>query len=113
MRNQDIKFQNYRLLRAHLDAIVTLPIKSIAGHPPGRAPIDPVLRALPTPVLIATAVPNGLAFAPAGGWSFDHIMGQNVFTAANLDDLEWFYNETFPGPNITARKRSFLSFLGK
>jgi hypothetical protein len=112
MLNHDIKFQNHRLLYADLHAIVRLPIKSIAGHPPG-VPNDPVFQALPIPVPITTAVPLGIAFAPAGGWSFDHIIGPDSFTAANLDDLEWFYNDSFAGPNIAARKISFLSFLGK
>jgi hypothetical protein len=112
MLNQDIKFQNHRLLHANLQAIVRLPIKSIAGHPPG-IPDDAVLQALPIPVPITTAVPLGIAFAPAGGWSFDHVIGSHSFTAANLDDLEWFYNDTFAGANIAARKRSFLLFLGQ
>jgi hypothetical protein len=90
-RNQDVKFQHYWLLclHAHLDAIVRLSIKSIAGHLPG-IPNDSVFRALPNPVPITTAVPVGIAFAPAGVWSFDHIIGQHSFTAAHLDDLERF-----------------------
>jgi hypothetical protein len=96
-----LKF-HHRLLNSRLLArpgsVFTLLQKETPGHPQGF-PVDPALQALQVPVAVG-------AFLPA----MQFLNGQNgttrlnKMTHAQLNDIEWFYNETFGG-------LLFLTFL--
>ncbi len=83
-------------------------VKATAGHP-ARVPTDAALAALgPAPVPIGTALPPAAIMAGLG-WTRGRIVSLN---AAQLNDLEWFYNVQFVGQTVGDRRIVFLAFLG-
>ena len=107
-KNLQLIWMNERI--AQTARSMTPLLKTVAGHPAGVVPRDPALLALvgAEPVPVGAALPAALSFPAGGAWTHAQIMG---LTSAQLDDLEWFYNERFGGADITLRVQSFLSFL--
>jgi hypothetical protein len=85
-------------------------VKATAGHPAGL-PADAALVALgPAP----QAVPVGTALPPAAilaglPWTRGRLAS---LTAAQINDLEWFYNERFVGQTVGDRRVLFSAFMG-
>ena len=87
--NQKQAVRNAR--RAPLDLPLSALLKAKPGHPHNTNPNDLALTALPQPVDVGTSLPP-LAFIPAAGITRAEIMG---LTGVQIDDLAWFYNESF------------------
>eukprot|EP00961_Rhodomonas_salina_P259994 3513533-Rhodomonas_salina.1 len=90
-RNQKLEVENGRRLTVAGDSPLLPLVKVTPNHanqPPGAA----ALQALQQPVPIGTRLPD-LSFFPAAGISRAALTG---LTVAQINDLEWFYNEGFP-----------------
>ena len=108
MENLDSKFWNSKIDSA-ADSVLKTMVKAIANHPAGGVPTDAALVALgPAPVRFGTALPPSAIMAGLP-WTRGRIAS---LTAAQLNDLEWFYNERFVGQTVDDRRIVFLAFMG-
>jgi hypothetical protein len=107
VNNLDSKILNSKIVSV-AGSVLKMMVKATACHP-ARVPTDVALAALgPAPVLIGTALPPAAIIAGLG-WTRDRIAS---LTAAQLNDLEWFYNMQFVGETVGDCRIVFLAFLG-
>eukprot|EP00291_Cryptomonas_curvata_P020683 CAMPEP_0172164132 /NCGR_PEP_ID=MMETSP1050-20130122/7673_1 /TAXON_ID=233186 /ORGANISM="Cryptomonas curvata, Strain CCAP979/52" /LENGTH=188 /DNA_ID=CAMNT_0012834431 /DNA_START=6 /DNA_END=572 /DNA_ORIENTATION=+ len=107
LKNLNSKFRNSKIGFVAGGVLQTM-VKATAGHPAGL-PTDPALVALgPAPVSVGTALPPAAIMAGLP-WTRGRVAS---LTAAQLNDLEWFYNEQFVGQTVSDRRIAFLAFLG-
>ena len=105
--NLDNKFWNSKV-GSNTGIVLKMMVKATAGHP-ARVPTDSVLVALgAAPVPVGTALPPAAIMA-GQTWTRGRIAS---LTTAQLNDLEWFYNEQFVGASVGDRRSVFLAFLG-
>jgi hypothetical protein len=104
LNNLDNKFWNSKTAGSVLKTMV----KATAGHPAG-IPADAALVALgPAPVPVGIALPPAAIMAGLP-WTRGRLAS---LTAAQLNDLEWFYNERFVGQTVGDRRIVFSAFMG-
>jgi hypothetical protein len=89
-QNQKREAQNIRAFAD--DGLLLLLSKTKPGHPQ-REPNDPKLQELQRPVPVGNSPPS-LSFFPKKGLATPKV---NKLTGAQIDDLEWYYNEEFSG----------------
>eukprot|EP00281_Chroomonas_sp_CCMP1168_P023036 CAMPEP_0206230136 /NCGR_PEP_ID=MMETSP0047_2-20121206/10080_1 /ASSEMBLY_ACC=CAM_ASM_000192 /TAXON_ID=195065 /ORGANISM="Chroomonas mesostigmatica_cf, Strain CCMP1168" /LENGTH=300 /DNA_ID=CAMNT_0053653503 /DNA_START=158 /DNA_END=1060 /DNA_ORIENTATION=- len=113
--NQYNQRQNSRNVRRQTGAPLHSLCKSSSGHPvPTQPPQDAALAQLagaaqPMAVPVGTRLPAVGFFPAPDGITSVRIMG---LEHANVNDLEWFYNEHFAsGAGIAERRHAFLAFL--
>jgi hypothetical protein len=107
LKNLNSKFWNSKIGVVAGSVLKTM-VKATVGHPAG-VPTDAALVALgPVPVPVGTALPPAAIMAGLP-WTSGRIAS---LTAAQLNDLEWFYNEQFVGQTVGDRRIAFLAFLG-
>jgi hypothetical protein len=90
IENQKREAQNGRASAD--DGLLLLLRKTRSGHP-SREPNDPKLQELQRPVQVGKSPPS-LLFFPKKGLTTSNI---NKLTDAQINDLEWYYNEKFSG----------------
>jgi hypothetical protein len=108
LKNINSKFWNSKI-GVVAGSVLKAMVKTTVGHPDNRVPADPALVALgPAPVPVGSALPPAAIMAGLP-WTHGSIAS---LTAAQLNDLEWFYNEQFVGQTVGDRRIAFLAFLG-
>jgi hypothetical protein len=105
LKNLDNKFWNSKTAAS---SVLQTMVKATAGHPAG-VPADATLVALgPAPVPVGIALPPEAILAGLP-WTRGRLAS---LTAAQLNDLEWFYNELFVGQTVDDRRIVFSAFMG-
>ncbi len=106
LKNINSKFWNSKI-GVVAGSVLKAMVKTTVGHPDNRVPADPALVALgPAPVPVGSALPPAAIMAGLP-WTHGSIAS---LTAAQLNDLEWFYNEQleFVGQTVGDRRIAFL-----